>query len=104
MARKLESAGYGIVPLDSWEAATDLFSPDEIEALAVLEHERWVNDRKQAGWKRGPEKDVQRKRTPHLVSWDELSEDIRELDRNAVREIPELLLSAHLAIYRRPDQ
>jgi hypothetical protein len=104
MARKLEVVGYGIAPLEGWEAEPDQFTAEEIEKLAELEHARWVTERKQLGWKPGPEKDVERKRTPYLVSWDDLSEEVRELDRNAVREIPELLLSAQLAIYRRPDR
>ncbi len=104
MARKLEAAGYGVVPLERWGAEPDQLTTEEIEALARLEHARWVGDRKRLGWRPGPEKDVARKRTPYLVGWDELSEDVKELDRNAVREIPELLASLQLGIYRRTDR
>jgi hypothetical protein len=104
MARKLEVAGYGVVPLERWGAEPDQLTAEEIEELARLEHARWVEDRKRLGWKPGPEKDVARKRTPYLVGWEELSEDVKELDRNAVREIPALLASLQLGMYRRSDR
>ena len=47
-----------------------------------MEHDRWNDERRKAGWKLGAKKDTDNKITPYLVSWDELAEDIREYDRN----------------------
>ncbi|HEV8612215.1 MAG TPA: RyR domain-containing protein [Gemmatimonadales bacterium] len=80
--------------------ATAVFAPQEVERLAVLEHERWVAERRAAGWSPGPVKDVERKLTPHLVPWEELAEETREYDREAVRAIPELLGEAGFEVRR----
>lgn len=97
---KLRAIGCTIAPARGTRAAT-AFTAEEIERLAEMEHDRWVADRRAAGWTPGPERDVERKITPYLVPWDELAEDIREYDREAVRGIPEVLAEAGLEI-RRP--
>ena len=76
------------------------FTKDEIETLAEMEHGRWCAERYSDGWKWGDQKDVDKKISPYLVSWDVLSDDIREYDRQAVRKIPELLASENLRIQR----
>ncbi len=99
LGAKLQAIGYRIAPASS--ATPPLtFTPEEFERLAILEHERWVTERLQAGWTQGPVRDVERKITPYLVSWEELAEEIREYDREAVRVIPELLAEAGLAAVR----
>ena len=67
------------------------FSREEVEQLAKLEHARWEEERRSAGWTFGPTKDVDGKRSPYLVPWDDLSEDIRDLDRDTVSKIPQFL-------------
>lgn len=66
------------------------WSADEIETLARMEHARWNANRYLEGWQVGPRDDSQ-KRHPNLVPWDELDEPTKDYDRNAVRQIPELL-------------
>lgn len=97
--QKLRAIGCGIGPA-SREPAAMSFRPEELERLAVLEHERWVAERRAAGWAPGPVKDVERKLTPYLILWEELTEEIREYDREAVRAIPELLAEAGFEIRR----
>ena len=80
------------------------FGPDEIEQMAELEHDRWVSERRADGWKLGPERDVLKKITPYLVSWEELPDEVREWDREAVRRIPELLAAVGLEIRRKPQK
>lgn len=99
IGKKLLTIGYGIAPASSGPAATH-FRPEELERLAVLEHERWVAERRAAGWTSGPVKDVERRITPYLIPWEELTEEIREYDREAVRGIPEVLAEAGLVMYR----
>lgn len=75
------------------------FTSDEVERLAELEHRRWVAERRANGWSEGP-RDPARRQTPFLVPYGELPEEVRELDRQAVRAIPTLLRSIGLEIRR----
>jgi hypothetical protein len=78
------------------------FEPEEIELLASMEHARWTAERLLAGWKYDPKtRDVERKISPHLVSWEQLPEEVREFDRAAVRAIPEFLSKAGVEIRRK---
>lgn len=99
---KLKAIGCGIQPLTDWEAASFKFLPEEIELLAEMEHERWCEERKLNGWlyKPGP-KDIKKKTSPYLVPWEELSEDIKEYDRNTVRGLSSFLAQAGFQIYRK---
>jgi hypothetical protein len=75
------------------------FTPDETETMAEIEHGRWNAERLLAGWKRG-ERDVGKKTSPHLVSWAELPDSVREYDRKFVREIPARLAKLGYEIVR----
>lgn len=76
------------------------FTAEEIERLAADEHIRWVGERKAAGWKLGAEKNLAKKTSPYLVSWEELPEDVRDIDRNMVRRLPANLAKADYEIRR----
>jgi len=102
VAVKLAAVGRAVGPLADWTAARRPLGDAEIETMAMLEHERWVAERRRAGWQPGP-RDVDRRTTPYLVPWDELSEDVREKDRLFVRRLPELLASVGLQALRRDD-
>ena len=73
------------------------FSKSEIEIMAQMEHARWNIERFLDGWRKGP-KDVSKRISPYLVSWSELPEDIKDLDRKAVKKIPEILAKLKLEI------
>ena len=62
-------------------------SEQEIEMLAEAEHDDWVRERMSQGWTFG-EKDVENKKTPYLIPYKELSEEIKDYDRNVIRNIP----------------
>ena len=66
------------------------FKPDQIEMLARMEHERWVIERKLAGWTLGPRKEGS-KTNPYLDDWDKVPPKIQEYDVKFVRLIPKLL-------------
>lgn len=76
------------------------FTPEQVEYLARMEHDRWVAERLFEGWTyaKGP-KNIERKTSPDLVSWEELAEDGREKDRAAGRDLPALLKSVGLGVY-----
>ncbi len=96
---KLKTVGYGLVLLTEWDVKLFSFQPDEIELMSEMEHERWVKEREQAGWKLGP-KDTEKKISPHLIPWDKLTDEIKELDRNTVRGMPAFLARVGFQVYR----
>jgi hypothetical protein len=102
IGEKLRAAGCVLRPAP--ESASGLppfeFTDEEIELLARIEHDRWVSDLERDGWRSGPVKDPVAKEHPLLVGWSELSEDDRDKDRAAVRNLPAMLLRAGLAIER----
>ena len=89
---KLAAVRLGVRPAISGDETKPpfQFSDDDVETMAELEHGRWNEERLQAGWKLGP-RDHDKKTSPYLVSWKDLPDEIREYDRQAVRNIPKLL-------------
>lgn len=76
------------------------FTAAEVERLSEMEHGRWTADRLRSGWRWGPERDPGARRSPHLVPWSRLPDDIREYDRAFVRRIPALLGTVGLGVAR----
>ena len=101
---KLKRLGYCVEPLTSWASPDFSFTREEIESMARLEHARWIEERKKHGWRFAPgPKNLKKKTSPHIVPWQELSEDIKELDRDTVRNIPFLLAQAGFQITPQPS-
>lgn len=96
---KLRAIGCRIAGAKDEAEGLQVFTTGEIELLAMMEHDRWVAERMIAGWTPGP-KDPTRKKSPYLVAWEELSESIREYDRESVRNIPSILAMADKKIIR----
>jgi len=89
--------------LDDKESGADFvdrFDESEVEYLSVVEHDRWVAERLSSGWVYGEEKNAEKRVSPYIVPWDALTEDVKELDRNAVRNIIPLLDTVGLGVYR----
>jgi hypothetical protein len=97
---KVEAIGCEVRPATDPAPAVREFSPQEVEHLARFEHHRWIGERRAAGWTAGLVKDADRKVTPHLVPWEELSEEIKDYDRRTVENIPEVLAAAGLRVVR----
>ncbi len=98
---KLAAIGCGVAPLGDWDADPVTFTDVELERLAEMEHERWEAQRRRDGWTLGP-KDIDARLSPFLVPWVRLDDDIKELDRQAVRNIPGLLARAGYQVVRGP--
>lgn len=100
ICRKLEAIGCDIVPMTDWDAEPPVFTADEIELLARIEHELWRDERKAAGWRYAGLRNDERKESPYLVDYEDLPEDIKEIDRASVRGIPEFLAEIGFAVVR----
>jgi RyR domain/Adenylate and Guanylate cyclase catalytic domain len=88
---KLRMLGYELVYRQGIKAADMRPDPERAEAVAKHEHDRWVEDRLRAGWTQGSSRDNARKQHPLLVDWDQLSEEAKDKDRNAVSNLPALI-------------
>ena len=97
--QKLKAVGCDFAPVVGSKPKPVKFSDQEIEIMAKMEHDRFVAERFLQGFSSGP-RDADKKTSPYLVAWEDLSEDVKDFDRKAVREIPELLASAAFEIYR----
>jgi hypothetical protein len=99
---KMKAIGCGIQTLNDWEAASFKFEPREIEQLAELEHRRWMEERRQNGWQyKAGKKDIKKMTSPYIVPYEQLSWEIKESDRNMIRNLPGFLARAGFQIYRR---
>jgi hypothetical protein len=98
---KLKAAGCGIVPWADWDAESFEFTLDEVELLSEMEHERWVDERRRNGWIYAlGTKNIEKKTSPHMVPWAQLTEEVKEWDRATVRGLPTFLSRVGLQIAR----
>jgi hypothetical protein len=95
---KLAAIRATLAPLGGHHAAF-AFTPEEREYLSIMEHDRWVEERRAAGWTSGP-RDVATLKTPHLVPWEELTAEMKDLDRSAVDGLPSFLADVGYRIER----
>ena len=67
-----------------------------LEELAEAEHNRWVIEKRKDGWVPAPTMDRKSRNDRYklhnaLFTWEELTEELKELDRGPVRNIPRFL-------------
>lgn len=94
---RLEQVGYRLGPKGG-KGAVKEFPPELVEFMAELEHEDWMRERLSRGWKLG-ERNAEQKTSPYLVPYDQLSEEIKDYDRDAIRNIPALVDRSGMAVY-----
>lgn len=90
---KLTSVGYTMVQTRGSETPSK-FKNDEIEKLAKMEHERWMQEKLDNGWQYAKKTDRVAKLHKSLIPWNELSENEKEKDRVLVKGIPKILAKA----------
>jgi len=99
---KLRTLGYEMATDEDLKALKGKYTivktiTDPNDKLAKMEHFRWNAERFMGGWKYGKTKtDIT---SPYLVSWEELTEEIRQYDRDAVLRIPKILSKARPRYY-----
>lgn len=97
---KLRQMGFVMRKADSGDPITRI--PEEyVEYLAEQEHEAWMAERIASGWVSGEHSDAEKKITPYLVPYNRLPEDIKQLDRDPVQNIPLLLERIGMAVYKK---
>jgi hypothetical protein len=97
---KLRKIGCGFSPVVGRDPVVFKFTPQEVETMAEMEHERWNSEKLLDGWVYGKKKDVENKVSPYLVPWSILPDDVKEWDRQAMREMPIFLAKTKFEIYR----
>jgi len=101
MQLKLHRIGYGIEPLRDWDAAAFQFSPEEVEQMARLEHDHWMEERFNAGWTYAPApEDPDNKTHPNLSPWHRLDKTAREKDRQTIYTLPRTLARAGFQVFK----
>ncbi|HUT67186.1 MAG TPA: RyR domain-containing protein, partial [Dehalococcoidales bacterium] len=85
--------GYTMMPARGKTAVAEL-SDDEVEVLARIEHERWMREKIDLGWKYADKTVKSRKKHNLLVPWDDLPMNEKKKDYVLVRGIPRILSRA----------
>ncbi|MFZ4455971.1 MAG: NAD-binding protein [Bacteroidales bacterium] len=88
---KLRASGYEMVDIHDPRPAIEIFPPKLLDNLAIMEHNRWVAERKVNNWKYGAKTDKSNRINANITDWDKLTDEIKEYDYVTVRRIPELL-------------
>lgn len=101
IADKLELMGWEMRPTGSPGESITAIPEEVVESLAVYEHELWVSERITNGWVFGETKDIEKKISPYIVPFEALTEEIKELDRDTIRNIPALLCMIGMCVYRK---
>ncbi len=97
---KLQRIGCKLVKITGPKVVKMTFTKKEIELMAEMEHARWNVERLLDRWRLGKRRDLKNKISPYLVAWDKLPEEVKEWDRQIVRNMPELLAKVGLEIRR----
>lgn len=98
--KKLEAIGCSYRPQTNPPGGISTFSEQEVETLAEMEHARWCEERRRRGWIYGAERNVEKKITNALLPWEDISEELKDLDRKTVENIPPILSLAKFEVYQ----
>ena len=97
IGEKLAVIGCLMVPV--FDPTLDFaFDDDELQLLARLEHERWMQERTAQGFEPGPARHGRVR--PDLVPWERLSDEARAMNVQAVRRIPDMLARVGFQVLR----
>ncbi len=101
---KVRAAGCEVVGLsDSRPEFKFEETPDIVESLAIIEHDRWWAHMVLSGWKYGKVRDDNKKIHPYLIPYEVLTNKIKQYDRDTVINMPKLLEKIGQKIVKRVD-
>jgi len=86
---KLRALGWHATPVRTGEAPS--IDAHQLERLAEQEHVRWCRDRWLNGWTYAEHRDDGKRHHPNLLPYEQLTDQIRGLDRKTVTALPALL-------------
>lgn len=98
--RRLKESGFALKISDDRGAGVDSYSKNEIEILAQKEHERYLEDRKEKGWKYAKKRDEEKKHNPNVTEWENLTPQVQQYNRDDVKKELKLLSRVGFEIYR----
>ena len=91
---------YNPMPIDT----SNVELPKEIlelsEQLAKNTHDVWAKSRMEQGWTYGETRNDEKKETPCLIAYDNLSENEKEYDRNTAIETLKLIIKLGYSIQK----
>jgi len=99
IGRKLRLTGLALAPRSGANEPVEM-TEEQVEYLAVLEHQRWRAEWEGAGWRLARRRDGRSRTHPDLRDWADLPESTRETNRREIREIPHVLADVGLAMVR----
>ncbi len=100
---KLHSMGYIMQPETGEGEAITKIPKDYVEELAKKEHDDWMQERISTGWILAGSVDAEKKQSPYLIKYDELSDDIKQLDRDTIENIPVLISHIGMKIVKKGE-
>ncbi len=96
---KLAAAGYILTPARG-DTAPFVFPGPDLERLARLEHELWMAAKLADGWRLGTATPDDPKRNEYLVEWEKVPEQIQQIDRDLINDIPKMLAAVGFTIIK----
>lgn len=83
----------------------DVVLPEELiilsEQISKNVHEVWSKNRMEQGWTYGEQRNDEKRETPCLVPYEELSEEEKDYDRNTSQETLKLILKLGFKITKK---
>jgi hypothetical protein len=101
---KLKAVHCSTAPTLDWGEQLFEFEPEEIDLLARMEHDRWMEEKRQNGWVYAPVRNNGAKHHPSMIPYDELPLEEQEKDISAVRQIPARLAEVGFRVHRMARQ
>ena len=83
---------YEPKPVDTTDVKLSAELLELTEQIAENVHDVWAVGRMKEGWTYGPKRDDEKKETPCMVSYEELSDGEKEYDRNTAMETLKLII------------
>lgn len=83
---------YNLCPVDTSDVKLDDELVKLTERIAENVHDVWSVGRIKSGWTYGETRNDEKKQTPCLVPYSELSEEEKEYDRNSAMETLKLII------------
>ncbi|MSR62400.1 MAG: hypothetical protein EXS08_08145 [Planctomycetes bacterium] len=102
--RKLAMLGCSLRYVGHGRSPPVEFSEIEIECFARAEHERWLVERWERGWRTDELDAVAKRVSTSLIPWDELIVDKQDIDREFIRKLqPKILAPEGFVVERWPS-